>query len=110
MTRNLSGMNDHVKNLPVSELDGLCAAGWELLDVRTPEEWDEIHAAGATHIPLDQLPARTEELGDRVVCLCAVGGRSARAAQYLAGTGRQVANLDGGIAALQEQNHPILAS
>ncbi|MGO1971317.1 MAG: rhodanese-like domain-containing protein [Propionibacteriaceae bacterium] len=103
-------MNDHVKNLPVSELDGLRAAGWELLDVRTPAEWDEVRAKGATHIPLDQLTSRTEELGDKVVCLCAVGGRSAQAAQYLVGTGREVVNLDGGIAALQEQDHPILAS
>lgn len=103
-------MDDHVKNLPVSQLDDLRAEGWELLDVRTPAEWDEVRAQGSRHIPLDELMSRTDEVGDKVVCLCAVGGRSARAAQYLAETGREVVNLDGGIAALQEQNHPILIS
>lgn len=110
MTRNLSAMEAQVKNLPVSELDGLRDTGWQVVDVRTAAEWDEIRPRGATHIPLDELTERTDEIGSKVICVCAAGGRSARAAQYLAGTGREVVNLDGGVAALQEHGHPILES
>jgi rhodanese-related sulfurtransferase len=34
---------------------------------------------------------------DRVVCVCAVGARSARVAQFLNAQGREAVNLDGGI-------------
>jgi rhodanese-related sulfurtransferase len=52
-----------------------------VLDVRTQEEWDEFHAPNTTFIPLDQLPARLNELprpGDRIVCR--TGNRSQQAA------------------------------
>lgn len=70
---------------------------WMLLDVRTDSEWDRGHIEGSTHIPLDQLEARTGEVSESVVCICAVGGRSAQAAAYLASTGRQAINLEGGV-------------
>jgi rhodanese-related sulfurtransferase len=38
-----------------------------------------------------------DEVRDRVVCVCAVGARSARVAQYLNAQGREAANLDGGL-------------
>lgn len=71
--------------------------GWTLLDVRTDGEWAGGRIAGSIHLPLDQLIERLPEVPDRVVCVCAVGGRSAQAATYLEGQGRQAVNLAGGV-------------
>jgi rhodanese-related sulfurtransferase len=74
-----------------------------LLDVRTDEEWAEGRIPGATHIPLNELVARLDEVTDPVVCICAVGGRSARATQFLQAQGREAVNLDGGVQAWAAQ-------
>ena len=70
-----------------------------LLDVRTDDEWAEGRIAGSVHIPMDQLMQRIDEVDDRVVCVCAVGARSARVAQFLNAQGREAVNLEGGISA-----------
>lgn len=77
----------------------LLADGWMLLDVRTDGEYADARIPGAVHIPMDQLTGRLAEVGDRVVAMCAVGGRSARVTEYLNGHGHQAVNLDGGIQA-----------
>jgi rhodanese-related sulfurtransferase len=83
------------------------AAGWMLLDVRTDDEWAGGRIAGAVHIPMDQLMSRMDEVGDRVVCVCAVGARSGRVAAYLNAQGRQAVNLDGGIYAWVDAGLPV---
>lgn len=77
----------------------LLADGWTLLDVRTDGEYADARIAGAIHIPMDQLTGRLAEVGDRVVAVCAVGGRSARVTEYLNAHGYQAVNLDGGLQA-----------
>ena len=49
-----------------------------LLDVRTPEEWDDFHAPQATLIPLDELPSRVDEVptDQEIVVICRSGNRS----------------------------------
>jgi len=59
-----------------AEVAAGAAEGWMLLDVRTDEEWATGHIAGAVHIPMHELGGRLDEVADRVVCVCAVGGRS----------------------------------
>ena len=86
-------------SLTPTDLPAKLDEGWSLLDVRTDEEWAAGHLAGAAHVPMDQVVARLDEIGDRVVCVCAVGARSEQVAQYLAAHGREVANLDGGLQA-----------
>ena len=72
-----------------------------VLDVRQPDEVDEWAIPGATNVPLGELAGRVGELPhDReLVVVCAAGGRSAQAADLLAGQGLHVANLRGGMAA-----------
>lgn len=79
------------------EVAARLAAGWMLLDVRTDDEWAGGRIAGSVHIPMDQLMQRLDEVADRVVCVCAVGSRSARVAQFLNTQGREAVNLDGGV-------------
>ncbi|HKX14054.1 MAG TPA: rhodanese-like domain-containing protein [Propionibacteriaceae bacterium] len=81
--------------------------GWTLLDVRTDDEWADGRIAGSVHIPMDQLMYRLDEVDDRVVCVCAVGARSARVAQFLSSQGREAVNLDGGLQAWASSGLPI---
>src|SRR5262245_52787999 len=61
--------------------------GAVLVDVREPHEWDEAHLAGAKLAPMATVTERITELApdrsQRVVLLCRVGNRSARAADTL---------------------------
>jgi len=83
------------------------AEGWTLLDVRTADEWAGSRIAGSVHIPMDQLMQRLDEVDDRVVCVCAVGARSARVAQFLNAQGRDAVNLDGGLQAWASSGLPL---
>ena len=81
-----------------------------LLDVREASELAEGRIAGSTHIPLGQLPARAFEL-DRsrpIITVCRSGGRSSQAAQFLAGQGYDVANLDGGMTEWAAEGRPTV--
>ncbi len=71
-----------------------------VLDVREPDEWEGGHIAGATHIPLGELPGRLSEVPTgSVVVTCRAGGRSAKATEFLLAQGYDVTNLDGGMKA-----------
>ncbi|HZQ84106.1 MAG TPA: FAD-dependent oxidoreductase [Acidimicrobiales bacterium] len=80
------------------ELDELVANGAVVVDVRSSAEYDAGHIPGARNIPLDELARRLDEVpaGRRVVVCCQAGQRAHTAAAFLAGHGRDVANLDGG--------------
>jgi rhodanese-related sulfurtransferase len=100
---------DQVPSVQPSEVAARVAEGWMLLDVRTDDEWAEGRIAGSVHIPMDQLMQRLDEVDDRVVCVCAVGARSARVAQFLDGQGYEAVNLDGGVYAWASSGLPIEA-
>lgn len=71
-----------------------------LLDVRTLPEWHGAHVPGAIHLPMDELPARVDELDPdaTTLVLCAHGIRSAHVARWLASLGfRDVVNIRLGI-------------
>ena len=98
---------DKVPTVQPGEVAGRLAEGWTLLDVRTDGEWAEGRIAGSMHIPMDQLVQRLDEVEDRVVCVCAVGARSARVAQFLNAQGRDAVNLDGGLHAWASSGLPL---
>ncbi len=80
-----------------------------LLDVRTAEEFDSGHIAGALNIPVDALQDRLSEVPQdtTVVIYCRSGNRSATAAQILAEAGYGDIRDMGGIIAWTEQGYPI---
>jgi rhodanese-related sulfurtransferase len=96
-----------VPSVTPSEVASKINDGWTLVDVRTDDEWALGRIAGSVHIPMDELVTRLEEVGDHVICVCAVGARSARVAEYLNTQGREAVNLDGGIYAWAEAGLPI---
>lgn len=88
-----------VPEIDVAELARLRAEGEvTLIDVRQPDEYEEARVPGAFLIPLGEVPDRADEVpADRpVYVICARGGRSAAAAEHLAGLGRQTTNVAGG--------------
>ena len=56
---------------------------------------------------MDQVVARLDEVPDRVICVCAVGARSAQVADYLQAQGREAVNLEGGIQAWLAEGRPV---
>ena len=70
-----------------------------LLDVREPEEFEAARIAGATLIPLGELPGRLAELpkDKPLIVLCHHGVRSAHAVHHLKAAGFDARNLSGGI-------------
>jgi molybdopterin/thiamine biosynthesis adenylyltransferase/rhodanese-related sulfurtransferase len=77
----------------------LSAGGIRLIDVREPHEWQLGHIEGAELIPLRSVPEAVERLGqdEEIVVYCHMGGRSARAAEFLREAGfTRVLNLTGG--------------
>jgi len=79
-----------------------------VVDVRARDEWNEGHLPGARHIPLGLLPARIAELPlGPLVMQCLTGSRSAIAASIVAARGKEVWNLEGGLAAWQQAGYPV---
>ncbi len=57
-----------------------------IIDVRTPEEFEDGNVSGSINIPLHEIQDRLEELkqiqGPIILC-CASGGRSGQATSFL---------------------------
>jgi adenylyltransferase/sulfurtransferase len=71
-----------------------------IVDVREPNEYQINRIAGSILIPLGDVPRRHAELDPEreIIVQCKVGGRSAKAADYLRSIGfKHVLNLKGGI-------------
>jgi adenylyltransferase/sulfurtransferase len=81
-----------------------------VLDVREPHEY-QICNLGGHLIPLNDLPKRIAELDPsrEIVVHCKVGGRSAKAADFLRQSGfKRVHNLTGGINGWSERIDPTV--
>ena len=71
-----------------------------LIDVREPHEVALCRIAGATHIPMKQIPEHVGELpkNKHLLIHCHHGGRSLRVTQFLRANGfSTVSNVAGGI-------------
>ncbi|MED5329722.1 MAG: rhodanese-like domain-containing protein [Planctomycetota bacterium] len=90
-------------SIPVGSLEkGLKEDGKaQVLDVRTDQEWQGGHIAGALHIPVEAIENRLNEVprdGRKLFVICASGGRSSSASEFLANRGfLNVANVEGGM-------------
>ena len=83
------------------------------LDVRSQEEWDQVHIASSTLIPLDELPNKLSELPkDRdIVVVCLSGHRSEEGVNILQKAGFSRATcLIGGLTAWKAAGYPLEGS
>ena len=91
-----------VKQLSASDVSARLKQGEDLLvlDVREPGEISIAALAGTTHIPMNAIPMRAEELpkDKDIVVMCHHGMRSMQVALYLERLGfDKLYNLRGGI-------------
>ncbi|MEW5743356.1 MAG: rhodanese-like domain-containing protein [Myxococcota bacterium] len=100
-----------MKYLAPGEAQALLAAGdVDLVDVREAHEWATGHLPGARLVPLGVLKVDPKKAipRDRVLFVCAKGGRSQAAAQVAETLGfTEVYSLDGGTEAWAKQGLPI---
>jgi molybdopterin/thiamine biosynthesis adenylyltransferase/rhodanese-related sulfurtransferase len=96
-----AGSGDHFE-ISALELKARLDRGDKLriIDVREPNEYQINRIPGSILIPLGEVPRRYAELDpdEELVMQCKVGGRSAKAADFLRSVGfKHVLNLKGGI-------------
>ncbi len=95
----------------VRSLSGAGVAGSiQLIDVRSPLEFDSEHIEGAKNIPLDELGFRSGEIKNdcTTVLICRSGVRAGRAADLLASYGMNVNVLAGGVTDWKKCGLPLL--
>lgn len=110
----------HVSEVTPEETDALRQTGdWLILDVREPEEFAAGHIPGAINIPRGFLEvkadlehpkkdARLADRGQRVVCYCGGGHRSALAARVLQEMGfREALSMAGGWTGWSKRQLPV---
>jgi rhodanese-related sulfurtransferase len=83
--------------------------GAQLVDVRADHEWEVGRIAGATHVPLPELPQRLGEIDkDRpVVLYCRGGNRSSMATEALTDAGYDAVKLSEGIVGWSGEGLPL---
>ena len=99
-----------IGEISVEEVDERRLAGALLFDVRESDEYNEAHAAGAVLVPLSELPNRVGDFPEDqpLLLICKSGGRSMRAAEFLAEHGRDVTNVVGGTTAWIAAGKPVV--
>jgi adenylyltransferase/sulfurtransferase len=86
-----------------------------LVDVRSPEEYEDSHISGAILVPLTDIENRTgikkiKSLipGHRLITYCSTGVRSNKAIELLKQQGIQAKNLTGGIREWRQKIEPSM--
>jgi rhodanese-related sulfurtransferase len=86
----------------------------ELIDVRTPVEFQEVHVSFARNVPLDQLGSATTAAGrsgaaQPLYVICRSGGRGKQACEKLLAAGyTNVVTVEGGTQAWEQAALPVM--
>ncbi len=105
-----------VTTISPKQLHDLVQAGEpvELIDVRTPVEFQEVHVAFARNIPLDQLDPKQLTVGRTgslkpVYVICRSGSRGKQACEMIVAHGfANVVNVEGGTLAWDQAELPVV--
>lgn len=105
-----------VQTISPSQLGDIVKSGRsvQVIDVRTPLEFREVHATCAKNVPLDKLdPAEIAKTrngsSDALYVICKSGARGKQACEKLAAAGQSnVVNVDGGTAAWEQAGLPVV--
>lgn len=103
-----------VRTIPPRELQRRRQEGEvaELIDVRTPAEYAEIHVEGARLVPLESLDPQAIAAGrngEPLYVICRSGSRAAKAYAKLQGAGVQnIFSVEGGTLAWEQAGLPVV--
>jgi len=95
----------------VEEAHQMYEDGTFVLDVRTPEEWNEFHAPNTTLIPLDELASRVDELpkDQPIVVVCRSGNRSQAGRDILLQAGFDATSMNGGLNEWRSKGYAVVS-
>ncbi|UYP17934.1 rhodanese-like domain-containing protein [Rhodococcus sp. Z13] len=98
-----------MREVDLAALETGLAEGATVIDVRERDEYVQARVPGVTNIPLSEFVARVEEIPTEgtVYVICAVGGRSLQAAQYLAARGVDAVSVAGGTDLWARTGRPV---
>lgn len=106
-----------VTTISPQRLAELCkgASNVEVLDVRTPVEFREVHIENARNLPLDRLDpvavmqGRNDNQGEPLYLICRSGSRGQQACEnFLAAGFTNVVNVEGGTMACVDAGLPVV--
>ena len=106
-----------ISTISPAELERLCKEGKkiDLIDVRTPVEFREVHVEIARNVPLDQLDvtalmqARNGSANEPLYVICHSGSRGRQACEKFLKAGfSNVVNIEGGTKACVEAGLPVV--
>lgn len=105
-----------IPTISPAELARMCETGaMDLIDVRTPAEFSEVHATAARNVPLDRLnPAevvatRRCASSEPLYLICRSGGRGAKACELFRQAGiTNIVNVEGGTLAWEQAGLPVV--
>lgn len=82
----------------------------QLIDVRSPREYDEAHVPGAINVPLEQVESRLSDLrpGQPAVLICQSGRRADMCRTILENHRDDLIVLEGGTSAWMQEGLPIV--
>jgi rhodanese-related sulfurtransferase len=106
-----------ISTISPAELAQLCNAGRkiDLIDVRTPVEYREVHVEFARNVPLDQLDPvtlmrdRNGSANEPLYVVCRSGSRGQQACETFSKNGyTSVVNVEGGTMACEQAGLPVV--
>lgn len=105
-------MNAPVPSIGVRELFDALGSGAPLIDVREPHEYEDVHIGSAVLVPLGTVTESLDAFpSDRTVfVVCHLGGRSARAVEWLRQQGIDAVNVHGGTQAWVDAGLPTVST
>ncbi|MBK6860767.1 MAG: rhodanese-like domain-containing protein [Saprospiraceae bacterium] len=101
----LNALKKLFSSAPQTAFDKLHKNGAQIIDVRTPGEFQQGHIKGSVNIPLQVLPNQTSKIkkGKPIILCCASGMRSASAKSILVSKGFTEVYDGGGWTSLQNK-------
>lgn len=106
-----------IQEVSVDTLAAALQAGARVIDVRETDEYVSGHVPGAVHVALGTVPDHVDVFRcpespdgtDQITyVICKAGGRSMRAAEFLAEQGLVTVNVAGGTMAWIQGGHPVV--
>jgi hydroxyacylglutathione hydrolase len=98
------------RDLKLDDVRKLIDEGYEVVDVREDWEWKKGHVPGARHVVLNTILANptANKFRDRTIFVCAIGERSAVAAEMAVALGvNDVVSFRGGTKAWRDAGLPL---
>ena len=100
-----------VPEIDLTTLEKLLSESIVLVDVREDDEYSDGHVSSAVHIALSRVPDRVDEIPSDVpvYVICALGGRSGKAAEFLRTKGIDAINVAGGTNGWVDSGRPVVS-